>query len=47
MTNTCDVAIIGLGPVGATLGNLLGMLGVSTILLDREETAYHLPRAVT
>lgn len=46
MTDTCDVAIIGLGPIGATLGNLLGMLGVSTILMDREETTYHLPRAV-
>lgn len=41
-----DVAIIGLGPVGATLANLLGMLGVRTRVLEREAASYHLPRAV-
>ena len=37
---------MGLGPVGATLAHLLGMLGVKTLVLEREPVAYHLPRAV-
>lgn len=41
-----DVAIIGLGPVGATLANILGQAGVSTLVLEKEAAAYHLPRAV-
>jgi 3-(3-hydroxy-phenyl)propionate hydroxylase len=41
-----DVAIIGYGPVGATLANLLGQLGVAVTVLEREGAAYHLPRAV-
>jgi 3-(3-hydroxy-phenyl)propionate hydroxylase len=41
-----DVAIVGLGPVGATLANLLGQSGVTTLVLEREAAAYHLPRAV-
>lgn len=41
-----DVAIVGLGPVGATLAHLLGLQGVRTLVLDREAAAYHLPRAV-
>ncbi|WP_428036581.1 bifunctional 3-(3-hydroxy-phenyl)propionate/3-hydroxycinnamic acid hydroxylase [Amphritea sp.] len=45
-TEHYDVAIIGFGPVGATLANLLGKCGVSVLILDREAAAYHLPRAV-
>jgi 3-(3-hydroxy-phenyl)propionate hydroxylase len=41
-----DVVIVGYGPVGATLANLLGLRGVRTIVLERESSAYHLPRAV-
>jgi 3-(3-hydroxy-phenyl)propionate hydroxylase len=41
-----DVAIVGMGPVGATLGNLLALRGVSTLILDREADIYSLPRAV-
>lgn len=41
-----DVVIIGLGPVGATLANLLGLCGITTLVLEREPSAYHLPRAV-
>ena len=41
-----DVLIVGYGPVGATLANLLGRCGVSTLVLEREAAAYHLPRAV-
>lgn len=41
-----EVAIIGLGPVGAMLSNLLGAAGVDAIVFEREADAYHLPRAV-
>lgn len=41
-----DVVIVGFGPVGATLANLLGKCGVNTLVIDREAAAYHLPRAV-
>ena len=42
----CDVAVIGLGPTGATLANLLGDLGLSVLVLEREDGIYDLPRAV-
>lgn len=41
----CDVVIVGCGPVGATLANLLGKQGVSAIVLEREPGIYHAPRA--
>ena len=41
-----DVAIIGYGPTGATLANLLGQLGLSVAVFDREADIYKLPRAV-
>ena len=41
-----DVVIVGRGPVGATLANLLGLCGVRTLVLEREARAHHLPRAV-
>jgi len=41
-----DVAVIGLGPVGATLANLLALRGLSVLVLDREADIYRLPRAV-
>ena len=41
-----DVGIIGYGPVGATLANLLGQRGIKTVVLEREPSVYHLPRAV-
>jgi 3-(3-hydroxy-phenyl)propionate hydroxylase len=42
-----DVAIIGYGPVGATLANLLGMSGLKTVVIEREASVFHLPRAVS
>ena len=45
MTST-DVAIVGLGPVGAALANLLGRLGLRVNVFERDRTAYALPRAV-
>lgn len=41
-----DVAIIGLGPVGATLANLLAQRGLSVLVLEREQDVYSLPRAI-
>jgi 3-(3-hydroxy-phenyl)propionate hydroxylase len=41
-----DVCIIGYGPVGASLANLLGLSGLTTVVLEREPSIYHLPRAV-
>ncbi|MGN5236816.1 bifunctional 3-(3-hydroxy-phenyl)propionate/3-hydroxycinnamic acid hydroxylase [Rhodococcus sp. SJ-3] len=41
-----DVAIIGAGPAGVTLANLLAQYGVSTTLIDREAEILEEPRAV-
>jgi 3-(3-hydroxy-phenyl)propionate hydroxylase len=41
-----DVVIIGCGPVGAMLANLLGLQGISTLVLERAAEIYDLPRAV-
>jgi 3-(3-hydroxy-phenyl)propionate hydroxylase len=41
-----EIAIIGCGPVGAMLANLLGLQGIGTLVLEREAAIYDLPRAV-
>lgn len=41
-----DVAIVGLGPTGATLANLLAQQGLRVLVLDREADIYQLPRAI-
>ncbi len=41
-----DVAIIGCGPIGALLGNLLGRRGLSVIIAEKQQQPYHLPRAI-
>ena len=41
-----DVAIIGFGPAGATLANLLGQAGLSVVVLEKEAAIYPLPRAI-
>ena len=41
-----DVAIVGCGPVGALLANLLGQAGLAVDIYDREREVYPLPRAV-
>jgi len=45
-SSSFDVVVVGRGPVGSTLANLLGVCGVRTLVLEREAKAYHLPRAV-
>ena len=41
-----DVVIVGLGPTGGTLANLLALNGFSILILEREKNLYSLPRAV-
>ncbi len=41
-----DVAIIGYGPAGVTLANLLGQAGLSVCVLEKEAAIYPLPRAI-
>jgi len=41
------VAVIGSGPVGLTLANLLGRLGVRSLIVERNATTVQEPRAVS
>jgi 3-(3-hydroxy-phenyl)propionate hydroxylase len=41
-----DIAIVGLGPVGALTANLCGALGLRTLVLERGHEPYLLPRAI-
>ncbi|WP_084526726.1 bifunctional 3-(3-hydroxy-phenyl)propionate/3-hydroxycinnamic acid hydroxylase MhpA [Nocardia vaccinii] len=41
-----DVVIVGLGPTGLTLANLLGRRGIDVLVLEREPEYYGLARAV-
>jgi 3-(3-hydroxy-phenyl)propionate hydroxylase len=41
-----DIAIVGMGPTGGTLANLLGAAGLSVLVIEREATVYPLPRAI-
>ncbi len=48
MSTVCeefDVVIVGFGPVGATLSNLLVQQGLRVAVLERESDVYHLARA--
>lgn len=46
-TVTADVVIIGAGPVGLSLANLLGVYGVSTLVVERNASTVAEPRAVS
>jgi len=41
-----DVAVVGYGPVGALLANLLGQAGLSVAVYERDTAIHPLPRAV-
>src|SRR4051812_28278399 len=41
-----DVLIVGAGPTGLTLANLLGSVGVATMLVEARDTTSDLPRAI-
>ena len=41
-----DIVIVGFGPTGGTLANLLALSGISTCIIEREDSLYNLPRAV-
>jgi 3-(3-hydroxy-phenyl)propionate hydroxylase len=45
MSTPFDVAIVGLGPTGATLANYCGMWGLRTVVYERSPAPYSQPRA--
>ncbi|MGV0820336.1 bifunctional 3-(3-hydroxy-phenyl)propionate/3-hydroxycinnamic acid hydroxylase [Martelella sp. AMO21009] len=42
-----DILVVGAGPTGLLLTNLLGSMGIGTILIERNETTVAEPRAVS
>lgn len=42
-----DVAIVGYGPVGVTAANLLGAMGLSVLVIEREPSVYTRARAIS
>jgi len=46
MPEVFDVAIVGYGPAGAGLANLLGQAGLAVAVFEREAAVYPLPRAI-
>ncbi|OBK24759.1 FAD-binding monooxygenase [Mycobacterium asiaticum] len=42
-----DVAVIGYGPTGATAANLLGQLGLSVLVIERDPDVYNRARAIS
>lgn len=46
MTTACDVLVVGAGPVGLTLANLLGQQGIGVLVAEREHELIDYPRAV-
>lgn len=47
MTRSCDVAVVGAGPTGLTLANLLGQAGLTVVVVERNESTVREPRAVS
>ncbi|WP_405534094.1 bifunctional 3-(3-hydroxy-phenyl)propionate/3-hydroxycinnamic acid hydroxylase [Streptomyces sp. NBC_00075] len=47
MQETYDIAVIGYGPTGVTAANLLGALGLSVVVLERDADVYSRARAIS
>jgi 3-(3-hydroxy-phenyl)propionate hydroxylase len=45
--DTYDVAVIGYGPTGATAANLLGQLGLTVLVVERDSDVYSRARAIS
>ncbi len=41
-----DVLVVGYGPVGAAIVNLLGLYGVRTLVIDKDKEIFTAPRAI-
>jgi len=41
-----SVVIVGVGPTGLTAGNLLGMAGIDTLILERNASVSDYPKAI-
>ncbi|MGO4443957.1 bifunctional 3-(3-hydroxy-phenyl)propionate/3-hydroxycinnamic acid hydroxylase [Mycobacterium sp. 2YAF39] len=46
MTHQVDVVIVGAGPSGLTLANILGLQGVRTVIVEERDTLIDYPRGV-
>ena len=46
LPSRCDVAVIGAGPIGLMLANLLGTAGVDVVLIERNVGLVGQPRAI-
>jgi 3-(3-hydroxy-phenyl)propionate hydroxylase len=46
VTQDVDVVVVGAGPVGLTLANILGLQGVRTVVVEERETLIDYPRGV-
>ena len=46
LPKTVDVAIIGGGPVGLTMANLLGSYGIETLLIEKNRLTSEMPKAI-
>ena len=46
LPSRCDVAIVGAGPIGLMLANLLGIAGVDVVIIERNNGLVGLPRAI-
>lgn len=47
MRHDFDVAVVGAGPTGLTIANLLGRFGIRAVLIERNPTTVQEPRAVS
>ena len=46
LPDAVDVLVVGYGPVGATLANMLGRQGINTLVIDKTQGIFMAPRAI-